>query len=142
MSRRGARIVARARALIGVRFRPQGRSREHGLDCIGVAVMASGIDPKWVRDNYRLRCSEEERVNGEFDFFGFVRLVPDDAEEGDLLLVRTGAAQLHIVILTDSGFLHADARLRRVVEAPGAVPWPVLSAWRCPDDGVFAVRLC
>jgi hypothetical protein len=52
---------------------------------------------------------------------------------GDLLLVRAGPHQLHVVILTGEGYLHADARLRRVVEVPGKVPWPVLSVWRHPD---------
>ncbi len=103
--------------------------------------MASGIDEARVRRNYCLRASDPETVNGEFDACGFVRLEPGDAEPGDLLLVRAAPVQLHIVILTDAGYLHADARLRRVVEVAGAVPWPVLSAWRCPDDGVVAVRL-
>jgi lipoprotein Spr len=141
MRRRGEAIVARARGLLGARFRPQGRSVERGLDCIGVVVMATGIDPRRVRRDYGLRSSDPEVVNAEFDACGFLRLAPAAAEPGDLLLVRAGPMQHHIVILTELGYLHADARLRRVVEVPGPVPWPALSAWRCPDDGVVAVRL-
>lgn len=124
-------IVAQARALVGVRFRPQGRSVETGLDCIGVAAMATGASG--VRKDYCLRSSDADEVNGEFGASGFLRIAPAAAEAGDLLLVRAGPAQLHVVILTPDGYLHADARLRRVTEVPGPPPWPVLSAWRHPD---------
>lgn len=124
-------IVARARALIGVRFRPQGRSADTALDCIGVAAMATGA--KKVRRDYGLSFSDPDEVNSEFSGHGFLRIAPRAAEAGDMLLVRAGSAQLHIVLLTPDGFVHADARLRRVVETPGDVPWPVLSAWRHPD---------
>lgn len=136
-----ADIVERARALLGIRFRLQGRSAEQGLDCIGVAIMATGTDPARVRMDYGLHNADPEAMDAQFDACGFVRLPPERAEEGDLLLVRAGPMQLHVVILTDLGFLHADASLRRVVEVPGRVPWPILSAWRCPDEGVVAVRL-
>jgi len=135
------RIVERARALIGVRFRVQGRSAAQGLDCIGVVTMATGIDPTRIRSDYGLRCSDPETVNGEFDACGFLRLAPAAAEAGDVLLVRSGRLQLHVLILTDIGYLHADATLRRVVEVPGPVPWPVLSAWRWPDAIVVPARL-
>jgi hypothetical protein len=49
---------------------------------------------------------------------------------GDLLLVRPGAGQLHLMIRTHAGAVHADAALRRVVERPGAAPWPLVGAWR------------
>jgi hypothetical protein len=141
MSAERSAIVARARRLTGTRFRPQGRDPEHGLDCIGVAIMASGIPKARVRSDYGMRSSEVEEANSKFDACGLVRLAPAEAEAGDILLVRPGPVQLHVVLLTDLGYLHADARLRRVVEVPGPVPWPIVSAWRCPDEGVVAVRL-
>ena len=33
------------------------------------------------------------------------------------------------------GIIHADAMLRRVVERPGPVPWPVLGRWRQGREG-------
>lgn len=95
-----------------------------------------------VRGDYSLRSFDPEAMNRELDSMGFLRIAPAAAGEGDLLLVRAGPAQLHVVILTDSGYLHADARLRKVVEVPGQVPWPALSAWRHPEhekawDGAF-----
>jgi lipoprotein Spr len=125
----GAAAVRRARALIGVPFRPQGRSGTAGLDCVGLAALAFGLPLSGVRRDYALRggtCGEAEHGLETF----FVRIASDDAGEGDLLLVRPGAAQLHMLILSDAGYIHADAGLRRVTEVPGAVPWPIRSAWR------------
>jgi hypothetical protein len=133
MTRGADAIVARARALIGTRFRVHGRTPGHGLDCIGVAVMATGMEPGRVRSDDGLRTSNPEEANADFDESGFVRMPLAMRTIGDLLLVRAGPHQLHVVILTDKGYLHADARLRRVVEVPGKVPWPVLSVWRHPD---------
>ena len=129
-----AAIVRRARSLIGVRFRPQGRSRAQGLDCIGVVMMATRTPRRRVREDYGLLAGEIGEVNAGFDDVGFIRLPPDRAGPGDILIVDSGPRQLHAVILTDEGYLHAHAGLRKVVETPGAVPWPVLSAWRHPDE--------
>jgi hypothetical protein len=126
-------IVARGRALIGVRFRPQGRSADFGLDCIGVAAMALAVPIKEVRRDYRLRSNDQDALDRELAGRGFIRIDPIRAGPGDLLLLRTGPMSLHTVILTDSGYLHADLRLRRTVEAAGSVPWPILSSWRHPD---------
>ena len=49
---------------------------------------------------------------------------------GDVLLALAGPGQLHLAIWTGDGVIHADAMLRRVVERPGAPPWPVVSVWR------------
>jgi cell wall-associated NlpC family hydrolase len=127
-------IVARARALVGVRFRLQGRDPEHGLDCIGVMMMATRIPAARVRRNYGLHACDPDEMHGQFEEAGFIRIAPAAAGQGDMLVVRPGPTGLHVVILTGSGYLHADARLRKVVEVPGEVPWPILSAWRSPDD--------
>ena len=100
--------------------------------------MASGVDPARVRRDYSMRCSDPDAIHTSFDACGFLRLAPPAAEAGDVAVVRTAPLQLHVVLLTDIGFLHADASLRRVVEVPGQVPWPVLSAWRCPHHGAAA----
>lgn len=121
-------VVARARAMLGVRFRPQGREAAHGLDCIGVVTAAFGL--RGVRRDYALRSEDVEAFEREFAGSNFVSLVPAAVCAGDVLLVRVGHAQLHVVLLTPDGFLHADAGLRRVTEVPGPVPWPVASAWR------------
>ena len=103
--------------------------------------MATGIPEARVRRDYDVRSQDVQEAHGNFVACGLLRIAPEEAEGGDLLLVRPGPAQLHVVLATDLGYIHADASLRRVVEVPGLVPWPIVSAWRCPDDGVVAVRL-
>lgn len=121
-----ARILARARCLIGVRFRPHGRSPETGLDCIGLVASAAEVaDPP---SGYALRGGSVERLQTEMRAHGFRlhrNMVP-----GDVLAMRAGAAQLHLGIWTGTSLIHADAGLRRVVERPDLPPWPVLEIWR------------
>lgn len=92
--------------------------------------MAMGVAKEKVRRDYCLSSNDPDEVHAELHASGFIRIAPIASATGDLLIVRTGPRGLHVVILTDEGYVHADARLRRVVEAPGQVPWPVLSAWR------------
>ena len=125
-----ARIVAAARSAVGARFRVHGREPATGLDCVGLAAWAleaggfSGVVPS----GYRLRGGNAGRVAAVVEAGGLVRVA--DALPGDLVLAASGAGQLHLAIATEGGFVHADAGLRRVVERPGAVPWPVVGRWR------------
>lgn len=116
--------VARARALIGVRFRLHGRDPRFGLDCVGLAGAALGIDAP---AGYPLRTGDAGSVERGLAAAGLRRV--DRAQPGDLLVLRAGPGQLHLAISTGGGIIHADAAARRVVERPD-VPWPPLSFWR------------
>lgn len=105
--------------MVGARFRLHGRDPASGLDCVGLAALAFGRDAP---TGYALRGGDAEAVAASLDAM-LVRA--DGAAAGDLLLLRTGPGQLHLAIRTEGGFVHADAGLRRVVERPGAPPWPV-----------------
>lgn len=121
-----ARIVTRARGLIGVRFRPQGREPTAGLDCVGLVAVATGIaDPP---SGYPLRGGSGELLSAGLRAAGFRRV--RQMRPGDVLAMRTGPQQLHLGIWTGGGLVHADAALRRIVERPGAPAWPVLGVWR------------
>jgi len=122
-----AAVVTAARACLGTRFRLHGRSRESGLDCIGLAAIAYG--KSGVPAGYALRGGDPERVAAAIEALGFVPAT-DPPRVADLLLLRAGPHQLHLAIFTDRGFIHADARLRRVAEVPGPPLWPVLGRWR------------
>lgn len=125
--RGGAEVAARARALVGTKFRPQGRQPDQGLDCIGLVVLAAGIPDALVPRRYSARSA----ISVPPELREMARPVPpEDAAAGDALIVRTGPGQHHMLILVPDGFVHADFRLGRVAEVPGAVPWPVISAWR------------
>lgn len=117
--------AASARALVGTRFRAQGRGSE-GLDCVGLALATYGIARGSVRRDYALRGAYRAELEAELGrFFRRVRA----ARCGDLMLCAPAADQLHLAVKTDAGFVHAHAGLRRVVETPGAPEWPVLAVF-------------
>jgi cell wall-associated NlpC family hydrolase len=130
----GARVVLAARALVGTRFRPHGRDPALGLDCVGLAALAfrAGGFEGAIPSGYALRGGHPERVAARIDATSLRRC--DDRRPGDLLLCASGPGQLHLAIASADGVIHADATLRRVVERPGALPWPVLGRWRIDDE--------
>jgi hypothetical protein len=103
---------------------------EDGLDCVGLVAwaLAGGGWRGEVPSGYRLRGGDPGRVAALIECFGLVRVA--DGRAGDVALAASGPGQVHLVILTGDGIVHADAMLRRVVERPGAVPWPVIGYWR------------
>lgn len=120
--------AARARALVGTRFRAQGRG-EGGLDCIGVVLATFGIPAEAARDDYALRGDHLAEVRRSLDAF-FRRIAPRMLRAGDVMLLRPADAQVHLAVRTDRGFVHAHSALRRVVETPGEPQWPLLGVYR------------
>ncbi|MDP1027782.1 peptidoglycan endopeptidase [Sphingomonas sp. KR1UV-12] len=114
-----------ALALVGARFRLHGRDPVTGLDCVGLAALALGIEG--VPTGYPLRGGEPERWMAVVDAW-LVRA--GDRRAGDLLMMRTGPGQLHLGVWTGDALVHADAGLGRVAVRPGVPPWPVLASWR------------
>jgi cell wall-associated NlpC family hydrolase len=128
MRRDAEAIIARARALIGVRFRPQGRKPAAGLDCVGLVAAALGAPAP---ADYRPHGATAARIAAELRKAG---LAPADAmTAGDVVAMRTGPRQVHLGIWTGAGLIHADAGLRRVVERPGAPAWPIIGIWRAGE---------
>ncbi|HEX8578532.1 MAG TPA: peptidoglycan endopeptidase [Allosphingosinicella sp.] len=130
MTRRGEEIASRARRLVGIRFRPQGRDPSYGLDCIGTAAAAAGVPADQVRRDYALRGQKRAEIEEGLCDLGFQPVPGGEAEAGDILVCSAGPAQVHVVVRTEEGFVHADARLRMVVERPLPLPWPAESVWR------------
>ncbi|MEH3108092.1 MAG: peptidoglycan endopeptidase [Sphingomonas fennica] len=122
---RRAAIVAAARACIGARFRPYGRDPAWGLDCVGLAACAFG---RAVPRDYPLRGGDAGCVARAAAAAGLVA-APRPAP-GDLLLIDCGSRQLHLAVLTETGFVHADAGIGRVVEAPGRPAGRIVAAYR------------
>lgn len=126
----GASGLAVARAAIGARFRLHGRDPATGLDCVGLvalALRAQGMRAA-APDDYALRTGDGALAAGALQRAGLMPV--EDAMPGDVLLLRSGPGQLHLAIAGEASIVHADAVLRRVVERPGAPPWPILSCWR------------
>lgn len=121
--------AARARALIGVAFRVQGRDRCLGLDCVGLVLATFGIPIGAVRRNYRLRGDHRQEINRSIGHW-FRGVSNRRSRPGDLMLLQVASEQFHFAIKTERGFVHADARLQRVVETPGEPSWPVIGIFR------------
>ena len=132
--KRGDKIVAAARGLIGVPFRLHGRSAAHGLDCIGLATQAleqaghDGLSGGIVPVAYSVRGGTVARFAAGMSAAG-LRPVRK-AQVGDLVLAQAAVAQFHLMIVTGAGHVHADGGLGRVVEMPGPSPWPVIAHFR------------
>ncbi len=116
--------VERARSVVGVRFRRQGRGAD-GFDCVGLVGWAHGVA---VPADYPGRCGDAARAGAALAAAGFVTVKA--AAPGDVLLLSSGPGQLHLAIVSEDGIIHADAVARRVVERPGTPPWPVVGIWR------------
>ena len=133
---KGAEIAARACALVGTRFRPQGRNPRDGLDCVGTAALAAGIRADEVPRDYALRGQNLAEIEQRLSRLG-CRPVPGNALRlGDVVVCQAGPAQYHMVVITPSGFVHADAGLRRVVQRPYPIPWTLAGAWRVAEEDI------
>ncbi|HYD39113.1 MAG TPA: peptidoglycan endopeptidase [Allosphingosinicella sp.] len=127
---KGIDIAARACALVGTRFRPQGRDPSHGLDCVGTAAFAAGIASERVPRDYALRGQSLAEIEHQLCDLGCRPVAGAVLELGDVVVCQTGPVQFHMVIITPFGFVHADAALRRVVQRPYPIPWTLVGAWR------------
>lgn len=119
----------RARVLVGIPFRPQGRAPELGLDCIGLILCVFGLPENLVRCDYRMRGDHRGEMLAELAKH-FRRIAQAQRRIGDVLLLQVARDQLHLAIVTAEGFVHADARRGKVVETPGLPPWPIVAAFR------------
>ncbi|MCA0979068.1 peptidoglycan endopeptidase [Qipengyuania flava] len=137
------RFAAAAERLVGTPFRLHGREPEHGLDCVGVVLCAlrrCGVDGGGFAPCYGLRNSSIAALLPMAAALG-LREVEGGRQRGDVLLVRAGPAQQHLLVITEGVrtgnvstggdcFVHAHAGLRRVVLQHGADAWPLIRHWR------------
>jgi len=132
----GARAWSAAQALIGVRFRLQGRDAATGLDCVGViiaAYAAVGVRLDCLGD-YPLRGVSLAQALARFAALP-LRRVEGARRAGDIGLYALPARQLHLALLDEDRLVHADAGMRRVAEAPlMRLPEPDVR-WRLMEKG-------
>lgn len=132
LSRRRQAAIAAARAGLGTRFRPQGRSIGIGLDCVGVALLAAagaGLKLNPVPP-YALNGDHDGMLAETLRRLGLRRV--RRARPGDLIEYALGPGHRHLALITEHGILHAHAGLGRVVEGPEPADWPVASRWALP----------
>lgn len=121
---------ARARELVGCRFRLQGRLPEVGLDCVGVLLLSFDLPTDAAPRNYRLLHLSNEDRSSSFLKTHFERHRWEDADIGDALKLRLGRGRVHFAVFGIDRFVHAHAGLGRVVETPGWPEGESLEVWR------------
>lgn len=128
----GEAIGAAALALVGVPFRLYGRRAETGIDCVGLALLAlrgAGIgvpEPP----AYRLRAGEAPMAAAWMARAG---LVPGMGRAcGDLVIVRVGPLQPHLLVDLGETVVHAHAGIGRVVRMAMPGDWAEMARWRFP----------
>lgn len=128
----GAALAQAAAALVGTRFRLQGRDPQSGLDCIGLlgAAMTKIGRTLSLPSGYPLRISNLHLWLPDPVCCGFAP-VDGPASSGDVVLLVPGPAQFHLAIAgPGSGWIHAHAGLRRVVCQPQIPEGRILHHWR------------
>lgn len=132
----GSAIALAARQCLGAPFRLHGRDPATGLDCVGLVAWALDRAGQGVMApaDYSLRMADSERV---FAFAKAQQWQPLNAyppRTGSILLLRPSPVQLHLGIVAGAHFIHAHARLRRVVEAPLPPVADIVAAWAVPSS--------
>lgn len=130
-------LARAAQALVGTRFRLNGRDPATGLDCIGLlaAALAAIGRSAPLPSGYTLKLRNLDRWLPDAAACGFAsttgQIIP-----GDVVLLELGPCQQHLAIAAEAGrFIHAHAGLHRVVEGSGQLPGAVLLHWRMlPTD--------
>ena len=137
-------VVARARELLGVRFRHQGRSARHGLDCLGLLmVVAEGCGIRF--DELAPSALDRTDYGSRPDAALLEALLTQwlqpvaQVRPGDVLLLRVQGAPQHLALVTDYpqagalGMIHAYAPARMVVEHRYD------KAWQATTHGAFSI---
>ena len=119
-------------SLVGTPFRLRGRSRETGVDCVGlVAVALAAIGrPVPPIPHYALRHLDTRALFPLLGEAGFVE-TREPLANGDLLLLRPSSAQAHLAIVSGpASIVQAHAGLGRVTLSPLPQPHDIRARWR------------
>lgn len=116
-----ADIIVRARSLIGVPWRHQGRNWTQGIDCVGLPVLVGESLGLWNRED--MPSNYPRRPSGDFvDLFKMYGIIrnPLEHEDGDVLIFSQRGHACHCGIRSTfrsmPGVIHAHASYRKVVE--------------------------
>ncbi len=120
MSDERAAILDVARSYIGVKWRHQGRTREHGIDCVGLPLL---VGTELNHMDHLLPANYPRRPNQTFIpiFKNYLELVTVSQEQwGDILVFAASGHPCHCGILAFRNgvmtVVHAHAAERMVFE--------------------------
>lgn len=128
-------IAEKAVACIGTPFRHQGRSVDHGLDCLGLVVVA--VDG-WRHDRRDYPSAPDTAALRRALDMHFDRLDVQSIEAapiGSVVAFRYGMRCVvrHLAIRTPIGFVHA-------VRPKGVVETTIIEPWISRFEGAYAWR--
>ena len=129
-------LAAAAEDLVGTPFRLHGRDPATGLDCIGVLAQALRKigQPANLPEAYSMRAQVVPGLEAIAKSCGFAP-VEGAFAPGDVLFARVGPVQFHLLIAArDCRFVHAQARLRRVVIGELPDSWVIVGHWQLGTD--------
>lgn len=120
-------VVDAARRWVGTKWRHQGRSLVHGIDCAGLVIVVAqelGIS------TFDIYNYQRDPLNDNF-IDHFIREMTKkpraDRKPGDILLIRDTKFTCHSVVFDIVGgvemIIHANARRHKVVEEPYSKDW-------------------
>ena len=131
----GQALAMAAQLFVGTPFRLHGRDPATGLDCVGlVSASLSAINrPMALPTGYSLRSRDILPLLSQV-WTGEAIEPSGPCQPGDVVLVRSGPCQFHLLIMAGLiGFTHAHAGLRRVVSCDGPMEWPIVRRWRLTE---------
>lgn len=116
-------LVDAARQSLGTRFRHQGRSAKHGVDCVGLIIVAARSLGYNLQDT--LVYGRQPQPADFYHYITCNALVEvQAASPGDVGLFDFGAGPQHAALFTPKGMIHAYAPARKVIEHGFRAPWP------------------
>jgi NlpC/P60 family putative phage cell wall peptidase len=109
-------ILAEAKTWLGTPFKHQGRVKGRGVDCVGIVIGIAHhfnltdfdyVEYSHLPDGVTMRKLLDENLQP---------ILIDQAQPGDVYLMRFEYQPQHVSIVTEYGMIHAYAQVRRCVE--------------------------
>lgn len=101
-------------ALVGTRFRPQGRDPASGLDCIGLVICAFELSPV---EHPRYRLTDGNWDDIERALLPWFEQAQSKERPSDVVVFRLPRC-FHFGVLAPQHLVHADLTIGRVVARP------------------------
>lgn len=127
-------FIAQARTWLGTPFHHQARLKGVGVDCIGLLTGVAeefGMDVSNIPSAYS-RAPDVDMLFREIAQSGHLERTSTPAP-GDVVFFRVFGQPTHFGLLTENGFLHADASF-------GVVEVPLDDRWRSRIVGTYKIK--